>query len=210
MLYICVLLVNVFMVHIRIVGLDLAAKSKNPTGICFLDNSLATTKILKKDDEIIESIIQFSPEIVAIDAPLSFGERSCDKLLKKYGVMPLKLVSIHNLAERAIALVENLKQKSEVNVIEVFPTATAKILGVYSKDLKVKKDLIQQRLEIGISNEMTRDEIDALLCALTGFIFEKGLSIDVGDDFGKITVPDETKVDIIVRMIQNLRLWVKS
>jgi predicted nuclease with RNAse H fold len=165
---------------------------------------------LKNDDEIIESIFQFSPEIIAIDAPLSFGDRICDKSLKKYGVMPLKLFSIQNLAKRAVSIVRKLNEVMNIKVLEVFPTGTAKILGTYHKDYKDKQKKLAEKFEIGFSGNFTRDELDSFLCALTGLIFIYGLTIDVGDESGKITIPKESEIEIIIKEIKKLKLVVEK
>jgi hypothetical protein len=173
----------------NIIGIDLAGKPHNPTGICTLEtesNSIFL-KTIYSDEEILEEISIYAPDqtVIAIDAPLIKGNipkiRLADKLLKKYGAMPPTMQSMKSLSVRATDLVRRLESKG-YKVIEVFPTATAKILRVYNKDyIKVSK-----ALNIEAKN---KHELDAYLCALTGKLFLQGKTIEVGDEEGKIILP---------------------
>ncbi|MGC8747419.1 MAG: DUF429 domain-containing protein [Candidatus Kapaibacteriota bacterium] len=191
-------------------GLDLSAKDVNPTGVCFLSGKFARTKVLKSDNEILEEIQVSNPNIIAIDAPLTLNNRICDVLLKKYGAMPLKLKSIMQLATRAVRLVNELETLilQDTKIIEVFPTATAKILSVYHRDDGIKQQKIAEVLNIEFNCKVSKDELDAFLCALTGWLFSANLTIDVGNEQGKITIPNVAKVDEIIRMVQNLKIEV--
>lgn len=60
---------------VMILGIDLAGKENNPTGLCLLESAKAKLKIVYPDEEILEEIKQNSPELIAIDAPLSFDNR---------------------------------------------------------------------------------------------------------------------------------------
>ena len=84
-------------------GIDLTGSAKRPTGWCLLAGSVATTKLLRKDKDLIEATVAARPDIVSIDLPLSlprlksvhdpdpgrdkFGiMRECERTLKKRGV----------------------------------------------------------------------------------------------------------------------------
>lgn len=148
----------------RVIGIDLAGKPENPTGFCLLETNgeLRTEiKLLKDDSEIMKAIEEAKPDCVAIDAPFwipSYGFwRKNEELLIKRGFRPLspRLPSMQVLALRAKRIVQTLREKG-FRVIEVFPSATEKILQL-SREPN--------------SNE---HEYDALLCALTAkFYLEK-------------------------------------
>ena len=163
-----------------IAGVDLAAKPKNPTGICLL-KSRNNYKLLTLygDEEIIDAINENKVKIVAIDAPLmkEIRIREADRILKKYGAMPPTLPSMRMLTTRAIKIIERL----DAITIEVFPTASAKILGIYDKDYRK----MAEKLNIEPSN---KHELDAYLAAYTGYLYKKGLTIEVGNK-EKIIIP---------------------
>ncbi len=132
------------------IGIDLAAKEENDTGFAVLREMSARTMILKGDDEIIVKALESKPVIVAIDAPLSLPKagisRETDRLLAKKGLRcfwPL-LPSMKPLTLRGIRLKETLENHG-LQVIEVFPSATQKLLGIPTKKAG-KANLLQKRL----------------------------------------------------------------
>lgn len=150
-----------------VVGIDLAGKPENPTGFCILwtkrDGSSEKTecKILYKDEEILEEIDKIKPECIAIDAPFYLPRngpwRGSEQQLLKRGFRPLSpiLPTMRLLTLRARQLIKILHKKG-YKVIEVFPRATEKILGLSKEKGKNK------------------DKYDALLCALTAKAYLKG------------------------------------
>ncbi|PIV67690.1 MAG: DUF429 domain-containing protein [Euryarchaeota archaeon CG01_land_8_20_14_3_00_38_12] len=170
------------------VGIDLAGLEKNKTGFCILRNRTVETFIVHTDDEIVENVKKIKPDVVGVDAPLIYPPkiRKCDRLLKKYGAMPPTMKSMGVLSKRGFFLAKRLK---DFNVIEVFPTGSAKILGIYSRDIEVMKNGL---LNFGLVFEnsiSTKDEVDALLAALTGLLHLHELTEDVGDKEGVVTCP---------------------
>jgi len=149
----------------RVVGLDLAGKSANPSGFCLLTDEGSETKLLHSDEEIIAEIAKARPECIAIDAPFWLSDvnynikpwRRSDELLMRRGFQPIScmLPSMQALAMRARELVIFLRSKNLL-VIEVFPKAAERALGL-SKELR-----------------KNQDEYDALLCALTAKHFLDG------------------------------------
>jgi len=161
---------------------------KNKTGFCILRNRTAETFIVHTDDEIVENVKKIKPDVVGVDAPLIYPPkiRKCDRLLKKYGAMPPTMKSMGVLSKRGFFLAKRLK---DFNVIEVFPTGSAKILGIYSRDIEAMKNGL---LNFGLVFEnsiSTKDEVDALLAALTGLLHLHELTEDVGDKEGVVTCP---------------------
>ena len=104
----------------KVIGIDLAGSLKRKTGICFLiENNILSCKIVFTDEEIIEYIKLYSPDLIAIDAPLNLppgrktledrnGEhfRPCDRELLKRGIrfFPITLGPMRSLTKRGISL----------------------------------------------------------------------------------------------------------
>ena len=185
----------------KIVGIDLAGNPKNDTGFCDLEvtsgKKSVTTKILHFDVEIIGGVEKTNPEIIAIDAPLTYSgvPRKCDGELREYGSLPVTLRGMEVLAIRGKQLAEELKAKN-FKVIEVFSTASAKILGFYSEpgksaERKMQKKLLKANLSGDIERKfLTKDELDAVFAAITGYLYLSGSTRTVGDDSGKIVIPE--------------------
>jgi predicted nuclease with RNAse H fold len=149
----------------KIIGIDLAGKEKNPTGYCVLvieqeQEKIERNVLLHYDEEIINEIKKENPNIICIDSPLSFPKsgyfRESDIELKKRGFKPLSPLfpGMKPLVERGIRL-KKIFEEIGYKVIEVFPRATEKILNI-EKEKRVNKDLY-----------------DAFLCALTGKYYMK-------------------------------------
>ena len=149
----------------KIIGIDLAGKDKNPTGYCVLiiekeNDKIEKNVLLYKDEEIITEVKKENPKIICIDAPLSFPRsgyfREADIELKRRGFKPLSPLfpGMKPLVERGIRL-KKIFEEVGYKVIEVFPRATEKILNL-EKEKRVNKDLY-----------------DAFLCALTGKYYIK-------------------------------------
>lgn len=178
----------------KIVGVDLAGNPSNDTGLCLLtvDGSKSVkTEILHSDEDILKRIHEIKPDVIAIDAPLIFSgdKRQCDHILREYGTLPVTLRGMEILAIRGANLSKKLE---DFKVIEVFATATGKILGLYDKDTRrVQKMLISAGIEGDIGTRfLTRDELDSIFAALTGFLHLDGKTKTVGDAGGEIVVPE--------------------
>jgi len=156
-----------------ICGIDLAAREKNITGMAFIDSSRIFAFSVHTDDEIISAIEERDVEIIAIDAPFTLEERYAERYLRKYGALSLKIPAMRELAMRAIKLRDKL---SGYRVIEVFPTATAKILGFYSKD---KRKILEHFSQYDIKGGRNRHEVDAILAAYTAYLYVNGKTIEV-------------------------------
>jgi len=166
----------------KAVGIDLAGKEKNPTGMCTLYRnsssfSVLSLKTLYGDRDIIEYATRNKADVVAIDAPLIEGEirvREGDIILKKYGALPPTMPSMRELSIRAMKIAKLV----EGQVIEVFPTASAKILGFYNKDYR------EMALLAGIKAR-NKHEVDAYVAALTGMLYLEGKT----EMAGEIVIP---------------------
>jgi len=157
----------------RAVGIDLAGKATNPTGIALANERMEARKAFS-DAEILSVVEEFNPDIIAIDAPLSLPKRgwwrSSDEQLLKEGFKPLPpaFPAMRLLVMRAQRLVAQLRKKWKV--IEVFPRASEKILGLKKADVAAM--LTRKRL--------SADEYDAVLAALTAKLHIKGWTRTVG------------------------------
>ncbi len=190
----------------KILGIDLAGSEKQKTGICILDEKLeAQCFCLFKDKEILNLIEKIKPKLIAIDAPLTLPKgrktlkrkskihfRECDRELFKLKIkfFPITLGPMRKLTERGIKLRKILEKNYKV--IEVFPGATQDILKIPRKQKgleKLKGGL--EKLGIKILKENPNgDELDAITCAFTGWLYLKDKARSLGNKKeGQIVVP---------------------
>ncbi len=163
-----------------VIGIDLAGKEKNDTGICVyflkeLDEKPGTiTFRVHTDEEILASVEKHRPEIIAIDAPLSFPKpeegyfRRSDRLLMERGfsVLSPNFKGMVVLVRRAIKLKNRLEEMG-YRVIETYPRAVQEIFA-----LKKPKN-------------KNKDEFDAFLCALAA----KAYVLNRYEDLSGIILP---------------------
>lgn len=165
-----------------IAGIDLAASPRRPTGIAVGEGDrIVYIGEVCGDDEIIDILSFYSVSLCGIDAPLTTDEnREADRLLRRYGAMSLKVPGIRKLAERGLKLKERM-EKIGIEVLEVFPTATAKILGIYRKNKIEMLPEIEKFLDIP-SGKITKHIIDAILSYYTAYLYSMGECVMVGGD----------------------------
>jgi predicted nuclease with RNAse H fold len=191
----------------KVFGIDLAGSEKRNTGVCVLNEKLeAKCFIVHKDEEILELIEKFKPDLIAIDAPLSLPKgrksldkkekihfRECDRKLFELGIkfFPITLGPMRMLTERGMKLRKILEEKC-YKVIEVYPGATQDILKIPRKNEGTKK-LLNGLKKLGIKveeRELSDDELDAITAAYTGYLYIKKLSLSLGDpNEGTIVIP---------------------
>ncbi|MDH5447519.1 MAG: DUF429 domain-containing protein [Candidatus Bathyarchaeota archaeon] len=180
-----------------IIGIDLAALEKNPTGWTYWKNRRVSTCHLHNDEEVINSTVHHKPLIVAIDAPLTMPKtgttRKADKEMLKHGypVFPPLMCSMKTLTKRAISLTHALRASGQ-SVIEVHPASTRKALGMPTKDWQKIQTLLKQ---IGLKGNLeirtlTPHEIDATTAAMTAYLHLRGKTREIGDkEEGYIVIP---------------------
>lgn len=175
------------------VGIDLAGKDENPTGAATLEDQKIRTHILHSNEEIVESCQVMNPDVVAIDAPLSFPAegnlREADSELVKrgYQVLPPNLGGMKFLTERGIELAGELRELG-FKVIEVHPRTSALI--IYESDLR--EDWISNLLEDwGMDSGFSEHEVDSALAAITGILYLMGKVEGVGAESEEIIIPQE-------------------
>ncbi|MEM3616748.1 MAG: DUF429 domain-containing protein [Candidatus Bathyarchaeia archaeon] len=180
-----------------IIGIDLAGKEENPTGLAIWQNKSVETYLIYTDKDILEIVTRTNPKIVAIDAPLKLPKsgifRKADKeLIKKgYRVFPPGLPAMKTLTLRAIKL-NRLIMEMGIQTIEVHPTSTRKALGMPTKDWETIQSILKR---IGLAGSLYQrklapHEIDAVTAALAGYLCMEGLTESIGDcEEGYIMVP---------------------
>ena len=201
---------GIFRIKGNAIGIDLAAKPHNNTGFAILNGMIARTMFLRGDDEIVDHTFRDKPSVMAIDAPLSLPKGRCcanddcqcsrygisrqaDRLLLKKGIRgfwPL-LPTMKPLTLRGLKLRETF-EKHGFKVIEVFPSATQKILDIPTKKAG-KEKLYRGLTDLGITlttENPSNHELDAVTAALTGSCYLAGHYEAVGDkDEGQVLVP---------------------
>ncbi len=131
---------------LTVVGIDLSSSEKRPTGFVVYDGRRWRGELVYSDDEIVEKTLAASPDVVAIDAPLSFppnkrGLRECERALRAMGVhvYPPMMPSMAGLTERGVRLADVLRDSlAHGEVIETYPGGAQVVLGLPRK----KEDLL--------------------------------------------------------------------
>lgn len=185
----------------RIVGIDLAGSEKRATGFCLLERNQANVSVLHTDEEILRAVGK-GVQLAAIDAPLSLpwgrcclrddctcaGKahfRVCDLELRKMGIkfFPITLGPMRQLTLRGL----KLKAALETGGIEVFETYPGAAQDIW----KIPRQKNPEGLKRGLSrfkvggnwqgSEVTKDELDALTCALVAREYLRGKTMAIGD-----------------------------
>jgi predicted nuclease with RNAse H fold len=189
-----------------IVGLDLAGVGNRPTGLCILKNMSAKTCLVYKDEEVLKTVEENSPRIVAIDAPLSLPTgrksieqrtsvhlRECDKelLRRRIKFFPITIGPMRKLTSRGINLRRTLENR-HIWVIEVYPGGAQDILGISRKQQGLRR--LRSGLEklgvTGLNSRMSDHELDAVTCAVVGKLFLEGKSVTYGTPDQGIVMPE--------------------
>jgi uncharacterized protein len=184
---------------LKILGIDLAGREENPTGICILDKQKVILKSLYTNDEIFEQINNIKPHLIVIDAPLSLPKGRCclekdcecavgghfrqsEREIRLYGrVLPLTFKGMKMLALRGISLASSLR--GTYNVLEAHPRTTQKILNLQYPEKELNK-------YFKWGTTPSPHELDATLAALTGLLYHKNCHIALGNpEEGIIIIP---------------------
>lgn len=185
----------------KVVGIDLAGSERRPTGICILEGRKASAWVVHTDREILEAVGE-NTQVVAIDAPLSLPRercclrddcpcagrahfRACDLELRRMKIkfFPITLGPMRQLTLRGLALKGKLEKRG-LRVFETYPGAAQDIWGIpRQKDPQgLKEGLKRFKLKGNWSRRgVTRDELDALTCALVARENLRRNTITIGD-----------------------------
>jgi uncharacterized protein len=185
----------------KVVGIDLAGSPKRPTGICILVGNQARVSVVLSDEEILQAVGK-DAQAIAIDAPLSLPRgrcclkddcpcagrahfRACDLELRRMKIkfFPITLGPMRQLTVRGMALKEKL-EKMGFRVFETYPGAAQDIWGIpRQKDLQgLREGLKRFKLKGNwMEPRVTKDELDAVTCALAAREDLRGNTIALGD-----------------------------
>ena len=195
----------------KILGIDLAGKAENPSGICILDDEKLVTYTLFTDEEILSMVNETKPSVILIDAPLSLPQGRCclekncecsvgghfrqaERDIRKYGfVLPLTFRGMKMLTFRGIELGNSLKESYDV--FETHPRTDQKVLGF--KDIKT--DLGKY---FALPDNVSEHELDACMAAFTGALYKKNCYRKLGNpDEGIIIIPKGVKCSELMNRI---------
>jgi predicted nuclease with RNAse H fold len=191
------------------VGIDLAGVETRPTGFCVLNEMKAEICLVYTDNEILSRTHAASPQVIAIDAPLSLPPgrqsinqktgvhlRECDRelLRRRIRFFPITLGPMRKLTTRGINLKRKLESRN-LRVIEVYPGGAQDVLGIARKQRGLDK--LKAGLEnLGITDlkdGMSDHELDAVTCAFVGKLFVDGKSETYGNSERGIVMPAEKR-----------------
>ncbi|KXB05078.1 hypothetical protein AKJ48_00435 [candidate division MSBL1 archaeon SCGC-AAA261O19] len=179
----------------KVIGIDLAGKETNPTGMAVLTEEDLSVSTLGSDDEILSECKDNHPDVVAIDAPLnfpvegSFREADSELISRGHRVLPPSLGGMKFLTERGIRLAEELREQG-FEVIEIHPRTSGKILFETPDREEWIRELEKHGWKLG--EDVSEHEVDAALTALTGLLYLKGEFEKVGEKEEEIIIPRES------------------
>ena len=184
-----------------VVGIDLAGSEKRNTGFCRLRGNQAKVCVLHTDDEILQALGD-GVRVAAIDAPLSLpwgrcclkddcpcaGKahfRVCDLELRalKIKFFPITLGPMRQLTLRGLRLKGVLESRG-IQVFETYPGAAQDLWGIpRQKDLEgLRRGLERFQVKGNWQGPgVTKDELDALTCALVARDHLRGRTMIIGD-----------------------------
>ncbi len=191
----------------------MTSSPQKPSAYAALDANLTVIALgaVGTDPEIVATIDEIQPAIVAIDAPLSLPKglccleegcscgqalpsagRACERELARLGIpcfFTSKRSIIKAMVYRAISLSGELCARG-YEVIEIYPYASKVRLFGKSIPSKVKPAGLAalRTLVTGLMPSLTpqaadlsHDLCDALIAAYTGYLYSQGLAEPVGD-----------------------------
>jgi predicted nuclease with RNAse H fold len=194
-------------------GIDLTSRETKPSACLCLNDKLEVVYcgLLKTDSDIVSKVGQYSPRIIAIDAPLSlpvglccleescgcqpksqWKGRLCERELAHvqiYCYFTTKKSIIKDMVERAIKLKEKLGRCGR-EVIEVYPYASkVRLFGkpIPRKSTAKGRFWLREKLSALLKNrqpfleQWNHDLCDAAIAAYTGFLYTQGKTEALGD-----------------------------
>jgi uncharacterized protein len=186
--------------NMGILGLDLAASPRRPTGFCVLRGRRVTVGHLFGDEEIFATVDTAVPHLIAIDAPLALPAGRCcllntctcagtthfrvsDYELRRMGIrfFPMTLGPMRQLTQRGMYLKAALEDRGFA-VIETYPGAAQDIWGIpRQRDVAgLRRGLSRFRLQGLHRSEPSPHVLDAVTCALVGQLYLRGVASSIG------------------------------
>lgn len=170
-----------------------------------IDVGIKTCKVAIIEDQLVyvgDYDIEKLKGVVAvgIDAPLSFPKegtlRECERKLLELGIrlFPSGAQFFRDITLKGIEIAEELRREG-IAVFEVYPFASRIMMNIAPKSRKrTKKGLseiigeLQRFLEVP---ELTHDEVDAVISAITVREFLEGRGFVLSGEDGEIILPTE-------------------
>jgi uncharacterized protein YprB with RNaseH-like and TPR domain/predicted nuclease with RNAse H fold len=187
-----------------VVGVDLRASEIRPTGLAILEGDLASTCLVKTDQQIIDETIRCNPDVISIDSPLGIPVGRCctrdmchcrskgilreaERILWRRGVkvFPCLLPSMQKLTERGMRLADEFRRRG-FSVIESYPGAAQDIMRIPRKGSSLA-ELAQGLANFGIRGRFilepcSHDELDAITSAVVAHFYLAGEYEGLGDE----------------------------
>lgn len=179
----------------KVIGVDLAGKETNPTGLAVYSSGEFKTKLVKSDDKILRLCLDERPALVAIDAPLSFPKKGhlrradSELIARGHRVLPPTLGGMKSLTQRGIQLAKKLRERG-FEVIEIHPRTSGKILfGTPEREEWISEF---ERMGLKLKPNISEHEIDGILAALTALLYLQEKTEEAGEpEEGTIVIPRE-------------------
>ncbi len=200
-------------------GIDLAGVERNPTGIAVLRaGELERLELVGSDEEILAAaaLASESGGVVAVNAPMTLPlgrccldddcrcrhepgvrSRQLERELRRMGVPILATALIKILARRGLRLAGAFRAAGCEPVLEVYPYATLRLLGLPTAGKKT--ELGRRRIHAALQPlvpgldhpHASEHELDAVVCGLTAQLWREGRTRTVGlADEGLMVVPE--------------------
>lgn len=190
-----------------VIGIDLTGNEEKESGWAYLKSNYVECRRIKSDNDIIESIKKYNPDIISIDSPLAYPKGRCcsrkDCECSKYGIMrkserllrhfgitvyPCLIDSMVNLTTRGMSLAKRLRAMG-YTVIESYPGVAQDILQIPRKGKTVEQftHLKQGLASFGIKGDLinkssiSHDEVDAITSALVGYFYINEQYVGLGN-----------------------------
>lgn len=171
-----------------VAGLDLAGSPRNPSGLAILSlrREVLALMLVYSDEEILRTLIEHRPLVIAIDAPLSIPKESLRSIDRKmislgYRVLPPSWKSMRMLSERAIKLKDLFERNLNAVVIETHPLSALKSSGCSSIDELIQGLKLTYRRE-----RASIHEVDALISSLVALRYFEGRSLMISEVDGAV------------------------
>lgn len=172
----------------KIMGIDLAVPGKFKTGIAVLElhSKYIFVKVIDSIN-IVDEVVKTKPQIVAIDAPLTTPSKGINRLIeiraRRFGLklLPPLMSGMRRLTEYAIEI-KNILKSYGVKVIEVHPSSTLKVMNMSREEFL---EVINNLFTIKNRKNLCTDEIDAIVCAITGLLYYKQCYASLKDEYNQ-------------------------
>ncbi|MEM1555650.1 MAG: DUF429 domain-containing protein [Desulfurococcaceae archaeon] len=169
---------------IRVAGLDLSGTINKPSGLAIVEEfEILYLDLLISDEDIIRVVKSYRPMVIAIDSPFSHAEgyREIDLVLKRMGfrVLPPGWRGMKLLVNRCLSIRRALEEIG-ITTIETHPNSCLKSSNCYTYEKLFS--------ELNWLNYLgrSRDELDALICALVALFYVRNKAIKVEASDGTI------------------------